>query len=286
MKKGFALLEVMIASLIAALLSTSLLITIAQVSRLQETVNTITSVYGRMAILQNQMERDIMGAFVPMQVDLIPTTTQPKEEQPKPIDKLFYGKMTGGRLDLLTCITSNPLQIYFGIKDTKLKPRVARVVYRLEPDKRRKNSFVLMRQEGQQLSLAGYKKDAQGSMRMYEIIDGIQSLSVQYISVEEKRSADGTIKRTYKKQNSWDSQKPQADSKKPRGPVRLPNFVELQIALWNTTYTSARRFALVIPVMGMSSSYGQAQEKQKKGEASNSQQQTKVPKAPVGGTKK
>ncbi len=257
MRKGFVLLEVMVASLIAALLSTSLLTTIVQVNRLQETVSTITSVYGRIAILQNQMERDIMGAFVPAQVDLIQTTTERKAEKVKPITKVFYGKNAGGRLDVLTCITSNPLQIYFGIKDRKLKPRVARVVYRLEPDKRRKNSFVLMRQEGRQLMFDAYKKDAQGAMRSYEMIDGIQSFSVQYISVEQKKSADGTMQRTYKKQNSWDSLKPQTDPKKRREPVRLPNLIELQVALWDSAYKVTRSFTVVIPIMAMSGEYKQ-----------------------------
>ncbi len=258
MRKGFVLLEVMIASLIAALLSTSLLTTIVQVNRLQETVSTITSSYGRIAILQNQMERDIMGAFVPAQVDLIQTTTERKTEKVKPLlDKVFYGKNAGGRLDLLTCITSNPLQIYFGIKDTKLKPRVARVVYRLEPDKRRKNSFVLMRQEGRQLTFDLYKKDAQGGMRSYAMIDGIQSVSVQYIVAEQKKSADGTMQRTYKKQKSWDSQKPQADPKKRKEPVRLPNLIELQVALWDSMYKSTRSFTVTIPIMAMSGEYKQ-----------------------------
>ncbi len=273
MKKGFALLEVMIASLIAALISTSLLITIAQVTRLQETVNTITSVYGRLAILQNQMERDIMGAFVPTQVDLIQTTTERKGEPAKPIDKVFYGKLAGGRLDLLTCITSNPLQIYFGIKDRKLKPRIARVLYRLEPDKGRKNSFVLTRQEGRPLAFNLYKEDAQGSMRAYEMIGGIQSLSVQYISVEQKKTSEGKTQLIYKKQNSWDSQKPQADPKKRKEPVRLPNFIELQVALWDSTYKSARSFTLILPIVGMSGEYKQAQEEKKQEASQNNKKQ-------------
>ncbi len=265
MRKGFALLEVMIASLIAALLSTGLLTTIAQMNRVQETVSTITSVYGRVAILQNQMERDLMGAFVPTQVDLIQTTTERKTEKVKPIDKVFYGKMAGGRLDVLSFITNNPLQIYFGIKDSKLKPRVARVLYRLVPDVRRKNSFVLMRQEGRQLAFSAYKKDAEGAMRSYEMIDGIQSLSVQYITVEQKKTDDAKVpmRLIYKKQKSWDSQKAQTDPKKRKEPVRLPNFVELQVALWDSTYKSTRSFTMVIPIMGMSGEYKQAQEEKK-----------------------
>lgn len=263
MKKGFTLLEVLITTLIASILSTSLLLTIAQVNRLQETVRTVTSIYGRVAILQNQMERDIMGAFIPTQVDLVPTTTEQKARKTKPVDKIFYGKNKGDVLEVLSFITTNPLQTYFGIKDSRLKPRVARVVYRLMPDQRIQKSFVLMRQEGRPLSLDSYTEDAAGDLRVYSMIDGIQSVSVQYVTVVEKKAEDGKVKRLYRKQNSWDSPKPQTDPKQRREPVRLPNFVELQLALWDSSYQSTRTFRLIIPIMAMSAVYQEAAQKKK-----------------------
>ncbi len=266
MKRGFVLLEVLISSLIAALLSTGLLTTIFQMSRLQETINTITSVYGRVAILQNQLERDVMGAFIPTQVDLIQTTTEKRAQQAKPLEKIFYGTMKDGKLDLLTFITTNPMQIYFGIKKTKLKPRVARVVYRLVPDERRKNSYVLMRQEGtRRLAFDAYTRDAEGDLRSYVMLDGIQRLEVQYGVVEQKTEDDEkkSVKRVYKKQKSWDSKPKQDEKQKQKLPPRLPNYIELQVALWDSVYKSSRQFVLTIPIVAMSGEVVQQKEETK-----------------------
>ncbi len=264
-KRGFTLLEIMIVTLIAAVISTGLLTTILQISRLQETVNTITSVYGRAALLQNQLERDVMGAFIPSQVDMIQTTTV-KQAQVKPLEKIFFSKNKGEQLDLLTFITSSPLQIYFGITNIKLKPRVARVVYRLIPDTRRKNSYVLTRQEGTKpLRFESYNKDAQGDLRSYPMIDGIYSLSIQYISIEQKTGDDEkkSVKRIYKKQKEWESQKKQDDKKK-KAPLRLPNQIELHVELWDSTYTNHRPFMLTIPIIAMSGDVIQQREDLKK----------------------
>ncbi len=274
MKKGFILIEIMIGMVIAALLATGLLNTIMQVSRLQQTITGITSTYGRVALFDQQMERDIMGAFVPTQYDLLPTQTGKKEETKKktPIDKIFYGvsKGDGGRLDYLTFITCNPLEIFFGIKDIKLKPRVARIVYRLIPDARRKNSYLLLRQEGTtNLAFNTYKEDAQGEFRAYEMIDGIQNLSVRFISIEEKEDKEAKkLSYSYKKTSDWKDidEKKQQEVKKgaqPQQPPRpkLPQYVEFTLSLWDSTYKKYKEFVMTIPV---ESKYGQFEQPEKK----------------------
>ncbi len=274
MKKGFILIEIMIGMVIAALLATGLLNTIMQVSRLQQTITGITSTYGRVALFDQQMERDIMGAFVPTQYDLLPTQTGKKEETKKkaPIDKIFYGvsKGNGGRLDYLTFITCNPLEIFFGIKDIKLKPRVARIVYRLIPDTQRKNSYVLLRQEGAtDLAFDKYKEDAQGEYRAYEMIGGIQDFSARFISIEEKQDKDTKkFSYTYKKTPDWkdiDEKKQQEAKKGTQPPQRprpkLPQYVELTISLWDSAYENYKEFVMTIPV---ESKYGQFEQPEKK----------------------
>ncbi len=274
MKKGFILIEIMIGMVIAALLATGLLNTIMQVSRLQQTITGITSTYGRVALFNQQMERDIMGAFVPTQYDLLPTQTGKKEETKKktPIDKIFYGvsKGNGGRLDYLTFITCNPLEIFFGIKDIKLKSRVARTVYRLIPDARRKNSYVLLRQEGTtNLAFNKYKEDEQGEFRAYEMIDGIQDLSVRFISIEEKEDKEAKkLSYSYKKTPDWKDidEKKQQEVKKgaqPQQPSRpkLPQYVEFTLSLWDSTYEKYKEFVMTIPV---ESKYGQFEQPEKK----------------------
>ena len=84
----------------------------------------------------------------------------------------------------------------------------------------RKNSYVLMRQEGtRRLAFDAYTRDAEGDLRSYVMIDGIQRLEVQYGIVEQKTAGDEkkTVKRVYKKQKSWDS-KPKQDEKQKTNP--------------------------------------------------------------------
>ena len=157
--------------------------------------------------------------------------------------------------------------MYFGIKDSKLKPRAARVVYRLVPDDRIKNSYVLMRQEGtKSLSFDAYKKDAQGDMRSYAMIDGIQGLSIQYVRVEQKTTDDKkkSIKRIYKKQKAWESQKKQDEKQKKKELIQLPHQIEVQIELWDSTYKTHRPFLLTIPIIAMSSEFKKLPDTKKK----------------------
>ncbi len=276
MRRGFVLLEVLISTLIAGFISTGLLITIFQINRVQQTVNTLSSVYGRLAILQNQMERDVMGAFVPAQIDVVQTSTA-KKEQIKPLEKVFYGKSKGdgGRLDILTFITSNPLQIFFGVKDVKIKPHAARVVYRVVPDEKRKNSYVLFRQEGtSNLLFDAYTRDAQGEFRSFPMIDGIQNLTVQFVSIEQEKAEEKThVKRIYKRTFEWQSEQKKEQEKKPqlqkKEPVKLPHQLEIEVSLWDSVFESARSFKLTIPIAYKASEYEQPpikKEEQKKDE--------------------
>ena len=263
MKKGYILLEILISMVVASILSVGLLATIMQVNDLQQTIVGLTSQYGRVSIFQQQLERDLMGAFIPAQVDMMQTQTGKKEDQKQPLEMVFEGISKGGdkggRLDYLTFITSNPLEIFFGIKDIKLKPRAARVVYRLIPDTRRKNSYQLLRQEGTaKLSFAQYKEKAEGEMRAYPMIDGIQDLAVQFIKIEEHKDKDGkNLKYVYKKSPVWHSivkkiegaavQKPGArPPQKPR--PQLPNWVEFKISLWDQTFKKSREFTFTVPI--------------------------------------
>ncbi len=282
MKTGFVLIELLLGFLIAAILSSGLLMTIFQINDLQQTVSTITSIYGRMAILQNQLERDVMGAFIPAQVEMIQTTTV-KKDQRKPLSRVFYGTSKGGgQLDVLSFITSNSLEIFFGVKDVKLKPRVARVVYRLVPDERRKGSYILMRQEGtSSLVFDAYKEDARGEFRAYPMIDGIQELSIQYVAIEQQKPGEDKkpVKPVYKKSSKWESeQKQETAAKLPqqqkKAPIKIPNQLQIKISLWDSTYKKPRSFQLIIPVMSKLGQYSKLPQK-KAGEKSAKGGETK-----------
>ncbi len=263
MMQGFILLELIVTVLIASFISTGLLTTIVQMSRVKQTINTLTNSNGRVAIAQNQLERDIMGAFVPAQVEMIQTSTL-KQEKQKPLEKVFYGtsKGNGGRLELLTFITNNPLEIFYGVKESKLKPRIARVVYRLMPDERRPNSYILLRQEGtSDLTFEKYTPDSIGERRPFIMIDDIQNMTLSYITpeqppTEQAQTARAKPVRTYKKHSRWSSDpkkknSPAAAPLSPlkKEPIRLPHSVEVTLSLWNSTFDDTRTFQFTIPVV-------------------------------------
>ena len=110
-----------------------------------------------------------------------------KEEKLKPkIDKIFFSENKGANLQTLTFISNNPLPVYWSKKAGKPQPKMVRIVYRLQPDPARRDSYRLMRQEGDDLSYAAYDPKIpleKQKYRPYEVIDGIKNLSVLYYYV-------------------------------------------------------------------------------------------------------
>ena len=223
MKRGFILLEILIASLISSIISTGLLLTISQLNTAQNKLSDITSQYERAATAMQQLERDIMGAFIPLQAMPLPkpaesptdnkeAAQQPKDnkekspastdkktatqappaqtkKQPNPIEKIFEGTEKNGQFDTLTFITDNPLG-FMTAPNSKPKPRIVRVFYRLEQDAKRKNSFNLMWQEGTNLNSTAYTKDAKNELRPYTIIEGIAHMKLHYIMLDPEKNKD------------------------------------------------------------------------------------------------
>ena len=242
-RRGFSLIEVMIALMITSMLLAGLFATIYQVGFMQRSVETIVSADERAAIILHQMERDIMGVFIPEQIHKI--IKKEDEDSKKGIDKVFYGTQKEKQLELLTFITNNPLELYLKIKNVKPKPRVARVLYRLVPEKGHKNSFTLTRQEGQKLSFKEYKKDAKGSLRPFNILEGLASCSITYFKLEGAKKGEESKKNNYKKLNHW-PEKETADKKKT---ITLPAYVELKIELWDNAYENKKSFSMQIPIL-------------------------------------
>lgn len=294
MKKGFILIEVIIALVISSMLAISLLTFLYQLTQVQSVVDDIVVTSGRAAIVQYQLERDLMGSFVPVLADIQPTTTaeqEKKEEQanqaekkeekpvekkekPKPIEKVFYGVRKDDRLDTLTFITSNPMQVYGATEQaTKPRPRIARVVYRLAPDKQRKNSYVLTRQEGRELYFDAYKPEAK-EIPTYDVIDGIKDFSVQYIVLvekePEKKDEEKKVEREYKKLNEWKEQKERKEEEK-QTPA-LPTLVEIRFVLWDSSYENDISYVFTVPIMAEFKPQ-QKKEQQKQGQQAQKKQQ-------------
>lgn len=253
---GFSLLELMIALLIGAMIISGLFATLYQVGRAQHSISMVTDANQQAAIIFNHLERDIMGAFIPEQVEPIQSKKQEEDtqaQQAKPIEKVFWGKARDDKnLQLLTFITSNPLEPYLGVKNTKPKTRVARVVYRLDPQKGFKDSFVLSRQEGADLSYAVYKKQADKKKVpvRYDMVDNIAALSISYLVPDaEKKVNDDEQKREYKKTKNWNSDSKNEKDKDKGIQYTLPEFLQISLELWDTAHEKKFNFSYTIPVL-------------------------------------
>lgn len=223
---GFTLIELIIAVALSSIVSLVLINALYQMSRFRTTVDERVSVYSHAAIIQQQLERDITSAFIP---DLVKTSTKSQEEagtnqaragnqnqaeseknsaqkpgtdsvnqgeseQKDELKKWFYGAKSGENFDLLTCITTSPLPGYWGAKSGKPRVRIARVLYRLQRDSERPDSYILYRQEGAELDFASYHENGP---RNFVVAKDIKSMTIIYeaeikhAKPEDKKSLAG-----------------------------------------------------------------------------------------------
>ncbi len=275
---GFMLIELIVATLIASMVSTVLLTALYQGNKVQAFVDDLISTSERIAIVANQLEKDLAGSFVPVQAEEgdieealsageKPDTSQAaqggqkegQKKQAKPIEKIFYSTNKNGMLDTLSFVTNNPLVVFVGKDVGTVKPKVVRVQYTVKPEQGIKDSYALFRQEGNELDLADYK-----NVRPYEIIGGIKKITVSFTArlekkeekkAEQKSHDKQKISYEYKVQPEWISEQKkdknkQADQKQEPEFPRIPYAVEFKITLWDKLHTKDEEFTIVceIPV--------------------------------------
>lgn len=217
-KPGFTLVEVLLASAIAAIMTGLLFLVVRQLNSSVPIIDRRADIYEKAAILNAQLERDLSGITAPNEFYARQKTAKDKPEQPasaeqkksddqkkseeekktketqettteqapkKPLEKIFYSTNKEGMLDQLSFITTNPLQIYWGGKSGSAKPRIARVTYSLQEEKNPRNnakkSYRLVRQESPLLDWDQFKADQ--SIKEYTVADNIKSLTVEYSAV-------------------------------------------------------------------------------------------------------
>ncbi len=268
MKKGFILIELLIATLITGMISILLLTALQQTNTFQSVIDNNIDIYTRATIFHHQLEKDIMGAFVPVQA--YKQRNNDKKQKKSPLTHVFSSTNRDKRLDTLTFVTTNPLVVYWGAKTGSAKPRVARVVYQLQPKDEKKESFILFRQEGSELSFAHYKKDNPKASRAYQLINGIKDLSVTYTIVEKQKDPNKK-QPTYKTVTTWNW--PQKDQQDEKEEPPLPQFITINLVLWDNNYkrdiSFTFTFALLIEAKKEKSP--QTQQKLKSEKQKNSQ---------------
>lgn len=260
MKKGFALLEVLIAVTISSLLTLIIFQAFTQINRAVQSTDRMIDLHTKAALVSWQMEKDIAGAFIPpraleehAQKNKPKTATPGKQpEEKKLLTHLFYGTANETNLQTLTCITNNPLQVY-----GTTKPRIVRVVYTLKPQARVKGwkrpSYILVRQESPMLDFDAFKPNEQNEqqkIREYELINGIKQLTCTYFSKAEKKTQESDDKKIeYKTSSEWNKEekKKTTDQKEPE-PI-IPNALECSLTLWNPDQTSDKIFVFTMPII-------------------------------------
>lgn len=263
---GFMLLELLVATVIAALIGTALFTSFGLINRYVVAVDDYTDETIRLATMYQQLEKDLSGAFIPVAARLEPEKPAapapapqaqavagktPEKEKPvekkevKPITHIFHGLNKDKNLDVLSFITDNSLQVYWSAHAGKPKPRVVRVVYRLVKDKDAKDVFSLVRQEGIELDFAAYKSDGAKKIRELPMIEGIKNLAVEFMVEQkennEKKQSKEKQKKSYKTVKEWtvelkDKNKAATDTKADKDKKEeqlIPNGIIFKGALWD-----------------------------------------------------
>lgn len=289
-------MQLLVATALAGILAASMLALFYQLTKQRTVVDNRMSVIGRAMLCTQQMARDISGTFLPLpfdaqqeQTDQVSTTTPQNQQQknsqqqtpaaqsPKPEEKkeepqhIFYAKERDGMLDMLSVITTNPLQVYWSEQVGKPKPRVARVVYRVEVDDKEKQSYKLTRQEAATLELAPFEKKRDGDFRPYTLINGIKSLKAIYYYLppqepekkpapgaqpkektqpEAQESKESTEKLVYEQAREWIVRKNEREQEGEKKKLPMtPSYVELHIDLWDERFEKSHEYTYTIPIM-------------------------------------
>lgn len=258
---GFTLIELLVAMMIASMIGLMLTRALYQAAHFERTIDVTIDSAIKWSLFQYYFERDLQGAFIPVEATLskedLKNKPEKKEEQ-KPLKQIFVGKQKENNLAYLSFITRNPLPIYVGEKTEKLKPRIARVSYILKPEPGVKNSFSLMRIEGTDLPLESYQLDQYKSQSV--IVAGIKSLSFEYL-YEEKEKGGKEIKQSAVAE--WvdgHETKESAGEKKEQKKISLPIGVTVKLVLWDAAHEKSHLFESTIYLL--------KQAKQQKKEAS------------------
>lgn len=258
MKNGFSLIEVIIGVAISSILSIALFLTLNQTQRSAKFIENKISNDPQLLIFQNQFEKDVTGIFVPefwhLKQQKTTTTTEIEvekkenqenitkatqnkktEQKQQKIPKTFFSSSGDKKLQELTFITCNPLQMYENIK-----PRIVRVIYSME---QQDDYFVLYRQETLELD---YNKIEKDKLNKFSILTRIKNFELKYFyyeKEEENKDDDkNKSKQDEKEMNDQKKEEPKKELKimdkwsypreeKDKKLPKIPQYVELKLIL-------------------------------------------------------
>lgn len=210
MKKGYTVIEVVLAMFLASLISMSLFQLLRQVQRGVKRMVNIMEVDAPLMTFYNQVEKDVTGMFAPFtsieafakkdkaaskekekkKLPFAPQKEEPKEvRSTRPIEHVFELDVSQGSF-FWSFITTGGIQVLDANGDVTPVPFVRRVAYVLEPDREKVGQYRLMyRFSGTQLELSSLKDT--NFKPSYELISGIKQLTIELslLEIAEKEAA-------------------------------------------------------------------------------------------------
>lgn len=254
---GFTLIEILVVIFITSFFAPVLLTSLYQFGQFQTRIDNLITIHMRIGITAHQLEKDIMGAFIPMQAQ----KEKKENKEHKPLEQIFFSVHKDGKLQTLSFISNNPTQVYVGEKVGTIKPRIVRVHYTMQPEEGQPNSFVLMRQESTELEIEKYKDYKK--IHAYELLSGIKSLSCTFTACIEKKKE--TKKQNEKEEeeqkpiyeyqtvSEWSSETKGTQSttktEKETPWPRIPCHVTIKLALWDKQYTKEQTYTLGVDIL-------------------------------------
>ncbi len=304
-KPGFSLIEVVIGTMLSAIIMGVLYSSFTQIRKALDQSNYVIDVHTQIITLYNQLEKDLTGAFVPSKLSdqklaQEQTSTQDQKDMPdilkellgrnnepekkaapaeehepeKKLEKIFYSENDKESLKLLTFITTSALQVY-----GEVTPRNVRIVYRLVPDKNPEGTFTLIRQESTNLEFKAFEETGNKKIRSYPLATGIQRFSVKFLYEKEDEKREGAPELIAVMQ--WGGPEHEEQHKK-----ILPQYIEITGVLIDALRGREREyiFKYMIPAYGSQTSPKKEQEKkehEKKEAASEPIKPAQAPKLPT-----
>jgi|SRR5579872_3232920 len=280
MKQGFTLIELLIATALASIISALLIAMWQQMNQVRTRVDRYADMYQRAVLVSTQLERDLSGVFVPVEADMTqagvaeqpaapasdtkkegntPRATPaqkagpPQDEGPKKLEKVLWGDHS---LTMLTFVTNNTMQHYWSVKlaqQTAAQPRMARVIYTLVPEKQKKDSFVLMRQESEQIYFDVMSEKKAPSYALATGIKGVRISYVVYVKIPSDKKGTANVSQKQAPESETFEKKVVQEwhkitDNKPPWPL-VPQWVLMDIDFWDTAHERVQTFHFEFQIM-------------------------------------
>ena len=230
MKKGFTLIEFVLALFLASLLSLSLFQLLNQVRRAVRRINTVIEVDMPLTGFLQQVEKDVTGMFTPsssLEEFIKQDKERVKERDPfsklkekkdevkplvtKPIEKVFYLEARKDQF-FWSFITTGGIQTLDADGKVAPVPLIRRVAYVLQQDPQRPSTNrLLYRYSGKVLELEPFK--ASSFVPSIELLTGIKEFTLELMVLQLEQKSDQAAKQPSSKKDQPESQEPKKEMK-------------------------------------------------------------------------